>query len=389
MFLRPFVAVSLLCLAALAAAQGSGGGDSPAAQTPTRDLGGDRFVFGGSVRIELPVAGDLIAAGGQVEVEAPVGGDAVLAGGNVRVAASVGQDVYAAGGRLALDAEVGRNLRVAGGQVDTGPKASIAGNVTVAGGQVRLRAPVKGSIRAAGGRVVIDAEVGGDVSVTAGQLELGPHARIAGGLRYRGRDDIRRDPAARVAGAVEHIPLPGADKSARSEREHGLRSRLGGGASWLWTLGLMAIAAVLVALLPGTSDRVARTLVARSGWSLLLGFITLVCVPVATLVLLLTVIGIPLALLVVLLYLVLLLVGYVASGVALGQWALARWRSASASRTGWRIAAAMLAVLLLAVLARIPFVGGFVVLAAMLAGIGAIALQLAPARTPPPPTTQA
>lgn len=353
-----------------------------------RDLGNDRFVFGGSVRIEQPVAGDLIAAGGQVDVEAPISGDAVLAGGNVRVGASVGQDVYAAGGRIALDAAVGRNLRVAGGQVEVGPKASIEGNVTVGGGQVSLRAPVKGSIQVGGGRVLIDAPVGGDVLATAGQLELGPNARLAGNLRYRGRDEIRRDPAAQVAGAIERVPLPGADRSARRDRERGWASTIGSVGSWLWTLGLMAIAAALVGVLPITSERVARTLVTRSGWSVLLGFITLVCVPVATLILLVTIIGIPLALLVLLLYLTLLLLGYVASGVAVGQWALARWKSEAAGRIGWRIAAAMLAVLLLALLGSLPFVGGFVVLAAMLAGIGAIALQLAPGKAPQPPATQ-
>ncbi len=385
---RLLFAACLLSIAATAGAQPSVDSDNKP-RVIARELGNDRFVFGGSLRIEQPVAGDLIAAGGQIDVEAPVSGDAVLAGGNVRIGASVGQNIYAAGGRVALDAAVGRNLRVAGGQVDLGPKASVEGNVTVGGGQVSLRAPVKGSIRIGGGRVLIDAPVGGDVLVTAGRLQLGPNARLAGSLRYRGSDEIRRDPAAQVAGAIEQVPLPGADRSARGDGERRSRSSIGGIGSWLWTLGLMTIAAALVALLPVTSERVARTLVTRSGWSLLLGFITLVCVPVATLILLITIIGIPLALLVVLLYLMLLLVGYVASGVAIGQWALARWKAESAGRTGWRIAAAMLAVLGIALLARIPFVGGFVALAATLAGIGAIALQLAPARTPPPPTTQA
>jgi hypothetical protein len=135
---------------------------------------------------------------------------------------------------------------------------------------------------------------------------------------------------------------------------------------------------LLVGASPVTSQRVAEALRRRPGWSLLLGFIALVCVPVAALILLISIVGIPLALLVVLLYLALLLVGYVASGIALGQWALARWKAEAASRTGWRIAAAMAAVLLLALLGSVPFIGGFVALLAMLAGIGAIALMFGP-----------
>ena len=344
-------------------------------------LAADTFVFGGSVRIDKPVAGDLIAAGGNVDVDAPVGGDAVMTGGNLRVTAKVGQSVYAAGGRLILDAPIGRNLRVAGGQVDIGPMATVAGNVTVGGGQVSLNGPVKGSISVGGGRVLIDAPVEGDVVANAGQLTLGPNARLAGKLRYRSGDELVRDPAAQVAGTIEHLPLPGRAASGAQWHERGWdghRSERSVGPGWFWTLGLMAIAAVLIAALPVTSARVVRTLTTRWAWSLLLGFIALVCIPVAALILLITIIGIPLGLLAVLLYLALLLVGYVASGMALGQWALARWKADAAGRTGWRIAAAMLAVLALALLGSVPYLGGLVALAAVLAGIGAIAMQLVP-----------
>jgi hypothetical protein len=351
--------------------------------TAERSFGSDTFVFGGSVRIDKPVPGDLIAAGGNVDVDAPVNGDAVLAGGNLRVTATVGQDVYAAGGRLILDAPVGHNLRIAGGQVDVGPMATIAGNATVGGGRVTLRGPVKGSLHIGGGRVLIDGPVEGDVYCTTGHLTLGPNARLAGKLRFRSGDDIERDPAAQVAGAVERLPMPGRAASAPFERSFGDHARRVG-PSWPWTLGLMAIAALLVAALPVTSQRVADALRARPAWSLLLGFIALVCIPVAVLILLVSIVGIPLALLALLLYGALLLLGYVASGVALGQWVLARLKADAANRTGWRVASAMVAVLVLALLGSVPFIGGFVALAAVLAGIGAIALLLAPRRAAAP-----
>ena len=348
-----------------------------------RDLGNDHFVFSGTVRVDKPVAGDLIAAGGTIDVEAPVAGDAVLMGGNLRLGAGVGQNVYAAGGRLAVDAAVGRNLRVAGGQVDLWPKASVAGNISVAGGQVSVRAPVKGSVQMAGGKVLIDAAIGGDVVVSAGQLELGPNARLAGSLRYRGRDEIKRDPAATVAGVIERLALPGAAASGPDARRHERRGPRLPGAGWLWTLGLMLITAALVLAAPAASQRVAQTLGARPGWSLLLGFIALVCIPVASLILMVSIVGIPLALLLLLLYLALLLVGYAASALALGHWALARFKADALGRSRWRIGAALLALLVLALLGALPYVGGWVALIAVLAGIGAIALQVAPGAATP------
>lgn len=339
----------------------------------------DTFVAGGSVRLDKPVPGDLFAAGGNVDVDAPVGGDAVLMGGNLRVTAKVEQDLYAGGGRVILDAPIGHNLRVGGGQVDVGPLAEVGGNVSVGGGQVTLRGPVKGTLHVAGGRVLIDGPVAGDVVATAGHLSLGPNARLAGALRYRSKDELERDPAAQVAGAVERLALPGRGETRAQEhgwgREGDERSLGSGG---FWTLGLMVIAAVLVLALPVSSRRVADALQAWPGWSLLWGFVALVCIPVATLILLITIVGIPLALLTLLLYGVLLLLGYVSSGVALGQWALSRLRPAASARTGWRAASAVVAVAALALLGRVPFVGGLIAFMAVLAGIGAIALMFWP-----------
>jgi cytoskeletal protein CcmA (bactofilin family) len=368
------LAVGAIASLALTGAQGDD------KRVTERDMGSDHIVFGGSLRIDRPVSGDLIAAGGNLDVDAPVSGDAIVAGGNVRLSAAVGQDVYAAGGRIAVDAPIGHNLRIGAGQVDLGPKGSVAGNVSIAGGQVTLRGPVKGVVQVGGGRVLIDGPVQGDVLAGAGQIELGPNARLAGALRYRSGNELRRDPAAQVAGAVERMSLPGIgrDGSARSERI--ARAPFGGGAAWLWTLGLMVLAAVLVGGLPLSSRLVAQAWRARPGQSLLFGFIALVCIPVAALILLVSIIGIPLALLTLLLYGVLLLVGYVASGVALGEWALTRLRADAAGRTGWRIAAAMLAVLALALLGAVPYVGAVVALFAVLAGIGAIVLRFMPAR---------
>lgn len=356
------------------------GADAAQPAAPRR-VGSDTFVFGGSVRIDQPVPGDLIAAGGNIDVDAPVAGDAMLAGGNLRVTAKVEHSIYAGGGRLLLDAPIGRNLRVGGGQVDVGPMATVAGNVTVGGGQVSLRGAVNGSVTASGGRVLIDGPVDGDVVSNAGRLTLGPNARLAGTLRYRSGDELVRDPAAQVAGAIEQLPLSGGSGASVAQRESGWRVhayRAGG--SWWWTLGLMAIAAVLVAVLPVTSQRVADGLRSNWAWSLLWGFVALVCIPIAALILAITIVGIPLALLTVLLYLTLLLLGYVGSAVAVGQWALARFKADAAGRIGWRIGAAMAAVLVLALLGRLPFVGGLVALLAVLAGIGGVVLLLAPRR---------
>ncbi len=344
------------------------------------DFGGDRFMAGGALRVTEPVDGDLFAAGGSVDVEAPVAGDLAVLGGKLRVSAPVGGSLFALAGQLTIDAPLGRNLRVAGGQVELLKNAEVKGNVSVASGQLELRAPVLGGLLVSGGRVRLDGPIAGDVELQAGQVELGALARVAGKLRYRSTAELTRDPAAQVAGGVERLAMPAAASGAgldgeRSRHEGRMRQ-----VSWTWTLGLMLLAALLVMAAPEATLRVAGLWRERWAASLLLGFVLLVCGPAAVLLLLVSIIGIPIALLVLLAYLALLLVAYVNSGVALGHWALQRLRPEAMAALPWRVAAAMLAVLALALLAGLPLLGALISVLALLAGLGSLVLRWVPAK---------
>jgi cytoskeletal protein CcmA (bactofilin family) len=366
---------NLLCALMLAATAAHGADDRHASRAQ-QQLGGDLFIAGGSVTVSQPVNGDLIAAGGSIDVDAAVAGDAVAIGGKVRIGADVGQSVYAAGGQVTINGKVGRSVRTSGGQVELGPKAAVTGNASIAGGQLRLLGSIQGHVQAAGGRVFIDGPVGGDVVATSGEVELGPNARIAGKLRYRSSAVVRQDPAAQVVGGIEHLfPSTRGDKAARPASDPMARHSTAGAVAVVWTLGLIALAIVLLAVLPVFCRGVARALHERLGMSVLLGFVLLVCTPVAALLLLVTLIGIPLGLLAIALYLALLPVAYVSAGIGLGEWALGRWKPASAGRFGWRAASAAAAIVVLALLGAIPWLGGLVGFAALLAGLGALLLQ--------------
>lgn len=280
--------------------------------------------------------------------------------------------MYAAGGQLTLAGAVANNARAAGGEVLLVRGAVIGGNASLAGGRVEVDGVIKGYLQAAGGELFINGAVGGDVMAAGERIELGPQARIAGRLRYASRDDAIIDPAAQIVGGIERTawPAPAAMPSVEKAR------RAGRGAGWIWTVGLMVLAAVLVAVLPGFTARVAVTVRQRLGWSALAAFIALVCIPVAALILMITLLGLPLGLVTLLAYFALLPVAYVAAAIALGDSALARAKPTAVPTTAWRAGAAVLAVLVLALLAKLPYLGGLIILAALLIGLGALILQL-------------
>jgi hypothetical protein len=334
-------------------------------------LGADVFVAGGTLTVREPVAGDLFAAGGSIDVDAPVSGDALTVGGKIRLGTDVGQSVYAAGGQLSIDGKVGHNVRIAGGHIEFGPKAEVLGNVSVAGGQVRLLGAVRGHVQATGGRLFIDGPVGGDVVAATGRIALGSTARIAGKLRYRGGAAVQQDPGAQVLGGTEVRPGRQRDAAASAPA----RERHAAGISWWWTAGLLALAGVMLAAFPRWCARNSQTLRDRPGLSALLGFVWLVCAPVAVLVLLLTIVGIPIALLGAALYVALLPLAYVSTAIGVADQALQAWRADAAARWGWRIAATAVVLVALALLGQVPWLGGLIAFVALLAGLGALALQ--------------
>jgi len=219
--------------------------------------------------------------------------------------------------------------------------------------------------------VLSDGPVGGDVVVGGGEVELGPNARIAGQLRYRSGKPLRQDPDAQVSGGIEQLP-----PLANRERNKAWRGARAAVVGLLWTLGLVAMAGLLVRLLPNFCGAVARTLRERPGASLLLGFALLVCVPVAVVLLFVTLIGVPLGLVTLALYGALLPVAYVVAALGLGEWALQRWQPQRAERRAMRFAAAAVLLLALSLLAFIPVLGALVGFGVTLAGMGALLLQL-------------
>jgi hypothetical protein len=332
-----------------------------------RVVGADRFAAGGRVELDKPGAGDALAAGGAVVLGADTVGDALLVGGTVDVRGRVGQDLYAGGGSLRVDAAVAESARLAGGDVRVGRGARFGGDSAVVGGTVRFDGAAGSALYLAGGTVRFDGEAAGDVVIAGRDVEVGPRARIAGALLVRGPAPPRVAEGARIAGGVRHElvqapPVP--DGAARV---------VGGMLFVAWVLGLLLLGVLSLGLFPNLSRRAAAGVTARPLASAGLGFALLVGIPAGAVLLMVTVIGIPMGLLALALYFPLLVLGYLAGVVAAGDALLARFRPAA---VGWRPRALAFALTLvvLALAARIPWIGPWVGFALLVFGLGSLAL---------------
>jgi cytoskeletal protein CcmA (bactofilin family) len=367
-------ALALLLLAAPAAGGGAAEGRDLARARGT--IRQDLYVAGPTVDVQAEVIGDVVAAGREVRIGEHVTGDVLVAGGQVTVAGRVEDDIRAAGGTVDVTADTGGDAIVAGGQVRLGPGTQVDGRAWLAGGDVSVDGAVAGDLRAAGATVRIAGHVAGDAHVAARQVEIAETARIDGVLRYRSPREAAIHPAAVVAGGVEATRLQEWDRVSRL-----LIPAIGVG-----LLGLFLVGLAIVLLVPGFGAAAAET-AAREPWkSAGLGLAVLVLAPAVIVGLLATVVGIPLALAVLALYVVGLLVGLLTGVLWVGRVGAHLLGRAPASRAGWALAL-LLALVLVALIGAVPFVGPPVIALVMILGLGALTLAavrtLRRARTTP------
>jgi len=317
------------------------------------------YTAGGAVTVTSNVTGDLVAAGGNVLVQGDVEEDLMAGGGTVIVNGKVGGDIRIGGGSVTITAAVGGDVLAGGGTITLANSAQVSGDLVLGGGAVLIDAPIAGDVRIGGGSVNINSRIGGDVIIEADQeLVFGSKSVITGKIKYRGIKEAVVEEGAQIS-EIEFSKLA---------RKGGAKGAVGGIAgAVVWTIG-MIIAGLL--LLKFFRRRV-RTVVDRAfdrPWlNLGIGFLFAVALPVAGVILLITIVGVYAALILFAWLGLIYLVVSVIAAMFLGATIL-RWLKKS---EGLRWTTLVLGAVLLMILKFIPFVGWLACLVIWLIAFGA------------------
>lgn len=349
---------------------------SPAAEGP--EVGGsivkrghvasDLYAFGGGVDVGADVDGDLIAGGGRVTVSHRVQGDLIVGAGSVAVSGLVEKSVRAAGGAVTISGRVARNVNIAGGSITIAREAVVGGSAQLAGGEVRVAGAIGRRLRAAGAVVVLAGEVAGNVEVAAQEIEVLPTARIRGKLTYWSPRPARIDPQATISGRVTHNRPELPRRIARTGTALVTVSRA------LFMAGLIVIAIALFLAFPRLTVLASRTIGSDPLRSLGTGLLLFSVVPVLAILSMITILGIPLGLLLFAGYSITLLVGFVLVAFYLGDVGAQAFMGTSAESRLVRVTFLIVALGVLFLARQIPVVGAFLIVAAVLLGLGALGL---------------
>lgn len=351
---------ALTVLAGPGAAMAAEVRNGPAAVVqPGETLDDDLFATGEAVTVAGRVTGDVFALGQTVVVTGTVDGDLIAAGQQVIVDGTVNGDVRAAGAVVTVNGQVGRSVTSAAQQVNVSSSGRLGGSLIAAGGTVSAFGPIGRGVTAGAGTLQLGGPVGGDVLAWAETLSLGPSTRIAGDLDYRSEREAAV-PGGTVGGRVQFTQIE------REERREPILNGLVSFGSLLWLVGTAILGAAALTLAPRIAARAVelgrQQPLPTFGW----GLLALVAVPIAAVLIAVTLVGIPLAIVVGALYVVGLALAKPAVGLLIGAEVARRTGRGAMPLLG----ALVVGLIVLHLVAYLPFVGGLISFLTFAFGLG-------------------
>lgn len=319
--------------------------------------------------VELWVGKNLLLAGNNMASSATAATGMMLVAGNVLNLDVTAEYGLVFGNVIDFNGRTSRDLYIAGNVVTLKSDAAIGRDVFVASSSLAVETDLAGDLGVTAETVVLkDVEVRGNVNINAANVRFDGDVKIAGALTYN--DDANVSGLERVSyGSIEayHVDTP--DTAALMVAEvYG---------KFLSIAGLFIVMAIIAAFYPKVHDKVANEANVNSfGADLAIGLGALIIIPAVALLSFFTVVAAPLGVIAVVLYFVMLYLAQGFAGAWLGHILLAKLMKGKSNV----FAEIFVGVLILGLLALIPFVGVATGFIGMLLGLGLMVKCIKPCR---------
>lgn len=343
-----------------------------------RTVAGNYYAAGSSIVIDGHVTGDVLCAGQSISVNGPVDGDVLCAGQNIAINGPVGGNVRVAGNSIRVGSQIARNLNAFGASVDIAKNAKIGWDALVAGASVQVSGEIGRSLLGAGANFFLNNKIGGDAKLyldsnqksQGSLLTISDSAVINGKLEYTSRSDAAISDKAVIKGETKRLE-PKAMGSGKPDKRMSGAGYLG--FSFVSLLSALALGYALILLSKKTvleiTDKMPEKFWPYLGW----GLVWLIVVPIASLILAITIVGFRIAALAMLAYAIVCMLAKIISAIAIGRWIVKQYWPAQIGSIGWTVA---IGVVLSWIVFTIPFLGWLAAMAAMWWGTGALLFYL-------------
>ena len=332
---------------------------------------GDFFGLSDSIEISGEVYGDVYLLANQIVIDGTVHGDVIAGGGSIDLSGIVSGNIRVIGGQVLVSGVIGNNITALAGNVQLLGSASVGNNVVITAGNGDLGAKIGGEATVIASNVRISSYIAQQIKAYVGHFRITSKAHIGGNVDYQSSTLAWIDQGAVIQGEVVHHP----------SLVHGLiqgtwiQHLLVGGKivallmNFIYTL---VVGIILIKMFPKNLEN-ALVVLQRSPWKACIwGLMLLFLLPLACLILLMTILGVPFALTLVAAN----IIGFYTAKIYCVFWISNGIFGRFKLRPN-RLPVLTLGLILYFLLITIPFVGGMISFAAMLFGLGAGVLSQA------------
>jgi hypothetical protein len=344
--LKSVVVLLVLLFAALPFSVGAAGEEAYVKTTSS----GNAFGGGDTLEINQDIQGNLVLAGSLLEINGNTGDDFIGAGGEIIVNGNVTGSVIAAGGSIKVNGNVGGDVAALGGHIFLSRDSIVEGDILLGGGEVTLNGVVNG-----------------DGEISASTLRTGNNFEIKGDLQLEA-ENYPSNLGDNVGGNLNITTRPEMEEQYENTSE-----RFGVPSFFIGLLAALALGFVLIYIFPDFVSETAK-IVRYSGLKAgLIGFLILVCIPILSIILLITILGWSLSVILILSLIVTIRLAPTPVKMLVGKIIYSRVFKKEAGKMAYYA----LGAFAFALAYEIPLVGGLIRFAALIVGLGGIVIWLA------------
>lgn len=336
---------------------------------PDEIIDDDLVAFANFIDIKGTVTGNVCAFAQTVNVSGDIGGSLFIGAASSTISAKSVQTVWAAGGILYVSSNVSKNLILAGSTLDIATDARVGKDVRAYGGNFMVGGEILGSIKG-GVRKFAMAGKSGRVKIKADETHIESTAVISGDFHVTSTNEPKIDDGATITGEVIVRAVEHEEAEPFFFAFAPMLAFLVAAIKFVVLISKIIVGVLLIALFQKHVRRTVDTLMKETWKSLGWGFLGVIVIPVAAIVLFATLIGYPLGLLAAYVYSVLLYASSIFIAIVIGEKIVQLFKKGAVSL----YLSFIIGILILFVIGFIPILNFLVRIFVILFGFGAVML---------------
>lgn len=327
----------------------------------------DLVAFGQNVSIKGKVNGDIYAFGQEVEVTGDVAGTIFCGASTVDIDAQIAGSVWAGAGKVSIAGNVYNNVLIFGGTLDVEEDATIGNDLIVYGGKAKVAGEVDGMIKGGMGTFIMSGK-SAKVNINADKIRIKSGALISGDLVIESGQEPVIEEGAEILGETKLKSIEEVDEEVAFAIAPIIAFLLIMFKIIVFVAKII-VGIVLIVLSKKYVRRIMDTVISKPWYCLGWGFVGLIVIPVAVIILFSILIGYPFAVFGAYVYTIIFYLASIFAGLVIGEKVIRLFKKEGEISLYLSL---IIGLIVLFVLGLIPILGFIVKIIVLLFGSGMV-----------------